>query len=123
MRDDEVIGTPGGAAASEAAAGGAASVLTPNRLWTRVVLYSVLITALFELAQLAIPYLAFNINDLAVNGVGTVLGIFLLAIFRKRIEEAGLKTLALEISEFEKPDGGLSCLSIRFNPSARLPSC
>ncbi len=33
---------------------------------------------------------------------------------RKRIERSGYKTIAVEVSEFEKLDGGLSCLSLRF---------
>jgi dimethylargininase len=31
-----------------------------------------------------------------------------------RIERAGLRVVALEMSEFRKMDGGLSCLSLRF---------
>jgi len=31
-----------------------------------------------------------------------------------RIQEAGYKTLVLDVSEFQKLDGGLSCLSLRF---------
>ncbi len=33
---------------------------------------------------------------------------------KKRIEKAGYRTIELEMSEFEKVDGGLSCLSFRF---------
>jgi dimethylargininase len=33
---------------------------------------------------------------------------------RKKIEDAGLRTIALDVSEFRKIDGGLSCLSLRF---------
>ena len=33
---------------------------------------------------------------------------------RKAIEDAGLKTLVVSMSEFRKLDGGLSCLSLRF---------
>jgi len=33
---------------------------------------------------------------------------------RKKIENAGYKTIALDMSEFRKLDGGLSCLSLRF---------
>lgn len=33
---------------------------------------------------------------------------------RKKIEKAGFETLALDVSEFRKVDGGLSCLSLRF---------
>jgi dimethylargininase len=33
---------------------------------------------------------------------------------RRRIESAGLETIAVEVSEFRKLDGGLSCLSLRF---------
>jgi dimethylargininase len=33
---------------------------------------------------------------------------------RKAIERSGLETVALDVSEFRKLDGGLSCLSLRF---------
>lgn len=33
---------------------------------------------------------------------------------RKRIEQAGYETLPVDVSEFQKLDGGLSCLSLRF---------
>jgi dimethylargininase len=33
---------------------------------------------------------------------------------RKKIEKAGYETIALNVSEFRKIDGGLSCLSLRF---------
>ena len=33
---------------------------------------------------------------------------------RKKIEQAGYHTLTLNVSEFQKLDGGLSCLSLRF---------
>ncbi|MFN8206101.1 MAG: arginine deiminase family protein [Bacteroidales bacterium] len=33
---------------------------------------------------------------------------------RRRIEAAGLETIAVDVSEFRKLDGGLSCLSLRF---------
>lgn len=33
---------------------------------------------------------------------------------KKAIEQAGYKTLELDVSEFRKVDGGLSCLSLRF---------
>lgn len=33
---------------------------------------------------------------------------------RKKIEEAGYETIVLDVSEFRKVDGGLSCLSLRF---------
>ena len=34
--------------------------------------------------------------------------------FRQRLEDAGYDPLVLDVSEFRKMDGGLSCLSIRF---------
>lgn len=34
--------------------------------------------------------------------------------FEKRLSDLGYETIALEMSEFRKMDGGLSCLSIRF---------
>ncbi|MFJ7681248.1 dimethylarginine dimethylaminohydrolase family protein [Peribacillus butanolivorans] len=33
---------------------------------------------------------------------------------KRQIEEAGYKTIELEMTEFQKQDGGLSCLSLRF---------
>jgi dimethylargininase len=33
---------------------------------------------------------------------------------RKKIEKAGYDTVVLNVSEFRKIDGGLSCLSLRF---------
>jgi len=33
---------------------------------------------------------------------------------RKQIEKAGYDTLVVDVSEFRKLDGGLSCLSLRF---------
>lgn len=35
-------------------------------------------------------------------------------VTQKNIEEAGYQTITLEMTEFEKLDGGLSCLSLRF---------
>src|SRR5262249_29776395 len=37
----------------------------------------------------------------------------------RRLSEIGLEVMALEVSEFQKMDGGLSCLSVRF-PSGLL---
>ncbi|HUS10862.1 MAG TPA: arginine deiminase family protein [Pyrinomonadaceae bacterium] len=34
--------------------------------------------------------------------------------FDRKLQDLGYKTLALEMSEFQKMDGGLSCLSLRF---------
>jgi len=36
------------------------------------------------------------------------------AAFEEKLRELGYKTMALEMSEFQKMDGGLSCLSLRF---------
>ena len=33
---------------------------------------------------------------------------------RKAIEKAGCETVPVDVSEFRKLDGGLSCLSLRF---------
>ena len=52
--------------------------------WIRAVLYSILISALFELMQMVLPYRAFNINDLVANGVGAVLGSFAVLIFKPK---------------------------------------
>jgi dimethylargininase len=33
---------------------------------------------------------------------------------KRKVEEAGYNTIAVDVSEFQKMDGGLSCLSLRF---------
>jgi dimethylargininase len=33
---------------------------------------------------------------------------------KEAIEKAGYKTIEIDVSEFRKVDGGLSCLSLRF---------
>ena len=33
---------------------------------------------------------------------------------KQKIEAAGYKTIEVDVSEFRKLDGGLSCLSLRF---------
>ncbi|KQU23148.1 hypothetical protein ASG65_02130 [Bacillus sp. Leaf13] len=33
---------------------------------------------------------------------------------KRKMNEVGFKTIELEMSEFQKQDGGLSCLSLRF---------
>ena len=56
------------------------------RFWILVIVLSMLITALFELVQLIIPYRNFNINDILANGVGTVLGLMVILIFGRFLE-------------------------------------
>lgn len=51
-------------------------------------------------------------NSLWVNGTVLVPSGF--PVTRSNIEQSGYPTIALDVSEFEKLDGGLSCLSIRF---------
>lgn len=34
--------------------------------------------------------------------------------FERKLEELGYQTVAIDMSEFQKMDGGLSCLSLRF---------
>jgi dimethylargininase len=55
---------------------------------------------------------AYAANSLWVNG--TVLVPTGFPITRNNIEQAGYPTISLDVSEFEKLDGGLSCLSLRF---------
>ena len=57
-----------------------------NHLWVLMILLSVLITALFELVQMIIPYRAFNLNDLLANGVGAILGLMVILIFGRFLE-------------------------------------
>jgi len=35
-------------------------------------------------------------------------------VFQSRLQDLGYQTISLEMSEFQKMDGGLSCLSLRF---------
>jgi len=55
---------------------------------------------------------AYAANSLWINGRVLVPAGF--ALTKKAIEAAGCKTLAVDVSEFRKLDGGLSCLSLRF---------
>jgi len=48
-----------------------------------------------------------RINDFALVAAG-------FPSFAKRLNECGYSTISLEMSEFQKMDGGLSCLSLRF---------
>ena len=54
-----------------------------TRFWFFVAFFSLLFAALLESLQLVIPYRAFNINDLIANGVGAIIGLMLILIFRK----------------------------------------
>ena len=51
-------------------------------------------------------------NCLALNGKVLVAAGF--HTTKKQLERLGYQTIALEMSEFQKMDGGLSCLSLRF---------
>jgi dimethylargininase len=51
-------------------------------------------------------------NSLWINGYVLVPAGF--PETRKKIEDAGYNTIILDVSEFRKVDGGLSCLSLRF---------
>jgi dimethylargininase len=51
-------------------------------------------------------------NSLWINGIVLVPAGF--PQTRNKIEKAGYETIALDVSEFRKIDGGLSCLSLRF---------
>lgn len=51
-------------------------------------------------------------NSLWINGTVLVPDGF--PETRKKIEDAGYRTILLDVSEFRKVDGGLSCLSLRF---------
>jgi len=55
---------------------------------------------------------AYAANSLWVNGTLLVPAGFPETL--ERLEKAGFETIALDVSEFEKLDGGLSCLSLRF---------
>jgi dimethylargininase len=51
-------------------------------------------------------------NCLSVNGRVLIASGF--PSFQERLDSLGFETVALEMSEFQKMDGGLSCLSLRF---------
>jgi len=51
-------------------------------------------------------------NCLSVNGRVLIASGF--PSFQERLDNLGFETVALEMSEFQKMDGGLSCLSLRF---------
>ncbi|MEX0904371.1 MAG: arginine deiminase family protein [Balneolaceae bacterium] len=51
-------------------------------------------------------------NSMWINGTVIVPAGY--PVTRSNLEDAGYKTVAVDISEFEKLDGGLTCLSIRF---------
>jgi dimethylargininase len=55
---------------------------------------------------------AYAANSVWINGRVLVPAGFPMTI--QEIEKLGFKTLALDVSEFRKLDGGLSCLSLRF---------
>jgi dimethylargininase len=55
---------------------------------------------------------AYAANALWVNGRVLVAAGF--PRTKKAIEESGCETIVLDVSEFRKLDGGLSCLSLRF---------
>jgi dimethylargininase len=51
-------------------------------------------------------------NCLSLNGRVLVASGF--PAFKQELDQRGYKTIALDMSEFQKMDGGLSCLSLRF---------
>ena len=55
---------------------------------------------------------SFAANSLWINGKVLVPDGF--PKTRRKIEKAGYDTIVLNVSEFRKIDGGLSCLSLRF---------
>jgi dimethylargininase len=58
------------------------------------------------------PNETYAANSLWINDTVLVPGGF--PETRKKIEKAGYDIITLDVSEFEKLDGGLSCLSLRF---------
>lgn len=65
----------------------------------------------FEIIEIA-PDEAYAANCVWVNGIVLVAEGF--PKTRAAIEARGYRTISLEMSEFQKLDGGLSCLSLRF---------
>lgn len=60
------------------------------------------------------PAESYAANSLWVNGTVLVPAGF--PVTRGQIEAAGYPVIELDVSEFRKVDGGLSCLSLRFTP-------
>jgi len=58
------------------------------------------------------PSEEYGANCVAVNGTVLIAAGF--PVLEKQLRDRGFKTVALEMSEFQKMDGGLSCLSLRF---------
>lgn len=58
------------------------------------------------------PAEAYAANCLAVNDRVLIPSGF--PVLQRRLQALGYETVALEVSEFQKMDGGLSCLSLRF---------
>jgi len=66
-----------------------------------------------EYDQIEIPRKdEYSVNCIDING--TVVMAEGYPETREKIEQAGLETIEVPVSEFRKADGGLSCLSIRF---------
>ena len=55
---------------------------------------------------------AYAANCLAVNDKILVAAGF--PVLERQLQELNYQTIALDMSEFQKMDGGLSCLSLRF---------
>ena len=58
-------------------------------LWIRVIVISLLITALFEAVQLVVPYRAFNINDMLANALGVLIGLLPAILVWRRFSGSG----------------------------------
>ena len=64
-----------------------------GRIMVTVIVVSLLITVLFEGLQLIIPYRSFNINDMTANGAGAIIGLLLVLVFRKSLEDIQFRIL------------------------------
>ncbi len=58
------------------------------------------------------PEESYASNSLWINGAVLVPAAF--PKTKKNIEKAGYRAYSIDLSEFQKLDGGLSCLSLRF---------
>jgi len=65
----------------------------------------------FELIRVS-PEEEYAANCLSVNGKVLMAAGF--PLFEEQLDKLGLDVIALEMAEFQKMDGGLSCLSLRF---------
>ena len=53
------------------------------KFWLLVILVPLITASLFEAMQIVLPYRRFNINDMLAGGIGGMIGLILIPVFRK----------------------------------------